>query len=149
MYNCMPHAHTPSPPLPPLSSPPLRRPALSAPARLPQPLTLPPRPPPSTSAVLAGYDRVKTAARARVAVNAVVGGGGDGGGCTGCRGPQGVAGEVRVIWLDVSMFECPMGARVVVAGVAGCGGLRWWRGTRVVVVRCVLQAETAVGRSKQ
>ena len=59
----------------------------------------------------------------------------------------GVAGEVRVMWLDVSMFECPMGALVVVVGVAGRGGLRWWRGTRVVVVRCVL-AETAVGRSK-
>ena len=55
-----------------------------------------------------------------------------------------VFGEVRVIWLDVSMFECPMGARVVVVGVAGRGGLRWWRGTRVVVVRCVLPAETAV-----
>ena len=50
--------------------------------------------------------------------------------------------------MDVSMFECPMGARVVVVGVAGRGGLRWWRGTRVVVVRCVLLAETAVGRSK-
>ena len=82
-------------------------------------------------------------------MNAVVGGGGDGGGCTGCRGPLGVAGEVRVIWLDVSMFKCPMGARVVGVGVAGCGGLRWWRGTWVVVVRCVLLAETAVGRSKQ
>ena len=58
------------------------------------------------------------------------------------------AGEVRVIWLDVSMFECPMGARVVVVGVAGRGGLRW-RGTRVVVVRCVLLAETAVGRPKK
>ena len=81
-----------------------------------------------------------------MAVNAVVGGGGDGG-CTGCRGPLGVAGEVCVIWLDVSMFECPMGARVVVVGVAGCGGLRWWRGTRVAVVRCVLLAETAVGRT--
>ena len=40
------------------------------------------------------------------------------------------------------------GARVVVVGVAGRGGLRWWRGTRVVVVRCVL-AETAVGRPKR
>ena len=42
------------------------------------------------------------------------------------------------------MFECPMGARVVTVGVAGCGGLRWWRGTRVVVVRCVLLEKTAV-----
>ena len=41
----------------------------------------------------------------------------------------------------------PMGARVVV--VAGRGGLRWWQGTRVVVVRCVLLAETAMGRPKQ
>ena len=68
------------------------------------------------------------------------------------RGLLGVAGEVRVIWLGVSMFECPMGARparVVVVGVAGRGGLRWWRGTRVVVVRCVLLAETAMGRSKK
>ena len=55
---------------------------------------------------------------------------------------------MRVIWLDVRMFECPVGARVVVVGVASRGGLRWWRGTRVVVVRCVLLAETAVGRSK-
>ena len=47
------------------------------------------------------------------------------------------------------MFKCPMGARVVVVGVAGRGGLRWWRGTRVVVVRCVLLAETAVGRPKK
>ena len=38
---------------------------------------------------------------------------------------------------------------MVVVGVAGCGGLRWWRNTRVVVVRCVLLAETAVGRSKK
>ena len=68
-----------------------------------------------------------------------------GAGYTGCRGLLGVAGEVHVIWLDVSMFKCPMGARVVVVGVAGSGGLRWWRGTRVVVVRCVLLAETAVG----
>ena len=56
---------------------------------------------------------------------------------------------MRVIMLDVSMLECPMGARVVVVGVAGRGGLRWWRGTLVVVVRCVLLAETAVGRSKK
>ena len=56
-----------------------------------------------------------------MAVNAVVGGGGEGG--AGCRGPLGVAGEVRVIWLHASMFECPMGARVVVVGVAGRGGL--------------------------
>ena len=55
---------------------------------------------------------------------------------------------MRVIWFDVSMFECPMGARVFVVGLAGRGGLRWRRGTRVVVVRCVLLAETAVGRSK-
>ena len=55
---------------------------------------------------------------------------------------------MRVIWLDVSMLEYPMGARVVVVGVAGRGWLRWWRGQRVVVVRCVLLAETAVGRSK-
>ena len=40
----------------------------------------------------------------------------------------------------------PDGARVVVVGVAGRGGLRWRWGTRVV--RCVLLAETAVGRSK-
>ena len=40
-------------------------------------------------------------------------------------------------------IKCPMGARVVVVG-----GLRWWRGTLVVVVRCVLLAETAVGRPK-
>ena len=38
-----------------------------------------------------------------------------------------------------------MGSRVVVVGVAGRGGLRWWRGTWVVVVRCVLLAETAIG----
>ena len=81
-------------------------------------------------------------------MNAVVGGGGEGG-CTCCRGPLGVAGEVRAIWFDVSVFECPMGARVVVVGVAGRGGLRWRRGTRVVVVRCVLLAETAVGRSNK
>ena len=33
-------------------------------------------------------------------------------------------------------------------GVACRGGLRWRRGTRVAMVRCVLLAETAVGRSK-
>ena len=32
---------------------------------------------------------------------------------------------MHVIWLDVSMFECPMGARVVVVGVAGRGELSW------------------------
>ena len=58
-----------------------------------------------------------------------------------------VAREARAIWFDVSVLECPMGARVVVVGVAGRGGLRWWRGTRVVVVRCVMLEETAVGRS--
>ena len=84
----------------------------------------------------------------RVAVNAVVGGGG--GGVHGLPWSAGSrAGEVHVIWLDVSMFECLMGARVVVVGVAGRGGLRWWQGARVVVVRCVLLAETAVGRPKQ
>ena len=44
----------------------------------------------------------------------------------------------------MSVFECPMGARVVVVVVAGRGGLRWRRGTRVVMVRCALPAETAV-----
>ena len=38
---------------------------------------------------------------------------------------------------------------MAVVGVAGRGGLRWRRGTRVAVVRCVLLAETAVGRPKQ
>ena len=52
------------------------------------------------------------------------------------------------IWFDVSVLECPMRERVVVVGVAGRGGLRWRRDTRVVVVRCALLAETAVGRSK-
>ena len=70
-------------------------------------------------------------------------------GYTGCRGLLGVAGEVRAIWLGVSMFECPMGARVVVVGVAGRGGLRWWRGTRVVVVRCVLLMKFAFEISVQ
>ena len=59
-----------------------------------------------------------------------------GGGYTGCRGPLRVAGEVRATWFDVSVCECPMGARVIVVGVAGRGGLRWRRGTRVVVGRC-------------
>ena len=82
-----------------------------------------------------------------MAVNAVVGGGGDGGAVhTGCRGPLFVAGEVRAIWFDVNVCACPMGARVVVVGVAGRGGLRWRRGTRVAVIRCVLLAEMAVGR---
>ena len=36
-------------------------------------------------------------------------------------------------------------ARMVVVGVAGRGGLRWWRGTRVAVVCSALLAETAVG----
>ena len=49
----------------------------------------------------------------------------------------------------MSVLECPMGARVFVVGVAGRGGLRWRRGPRVVVVRCVLLAETAVGQSKR
>ena len=63
---------------------------------------------------------------------------------TGCRGPLRVAGEVRATWFDVSVCACPMGARVVVVGVAGRGGLRWRRGTRVAVARCALLAETAV-----
>ena len=47
---------------------------------------------------------------------------------------------------DSSKINLMPASRVVVAGVAARGGLRWWRGTRVVVVRCVLLAETAVGR---
>ena len=81
-----------------------------------------------------------------MAVNAVVGGeregGGEGGGGgMGCRGPLGVAREVRVLWIE--HVRMPDGG----AGGRGRGG---WprRGTRVVVVRCVLLlAETAVGRS--
>ena len=49
--------------------------------------------------------------------------------------------------LFLLMLEVVSTAGVVVR-VAGSGGLRWRRGTRVAVVRCALLAETAVGRKK-
>ena len=82
---------------------------------------------------------------ARVAVNAVAGCGGG--------GVHGLPWSAARCWLCACYMvwcerACMMGARVVVVEVAGRGGLRWQRGTRVAVVRCSLLAETAVGRSK-